>query len=287
MDDDLSKTTLLSNNPLTRRQTLTALATAGATVLPMSAQAQPAAVVSRLLPGAHVCILNPREEDGPFYFDPKLDRVDITEGKTGVPLGLLVQIVEARDCSPLKGARVDVWHADALGIYSGYPGQGDARDISTKDQHFMRGSQVSNDDGQVSFATVYPGWYKGRTAHIHVKVWLDDKTVLTTQIYFPDALSEFIYRNVKPYNNRRHERDTSNTTDYVLNKGGNDRTSFCSIKEEADRYLASLVIGVDRDANETSQTPPPPPPPSAMASPPHPASKPRFTLIPGPVASSR
>ena len=147
MDDDLS-----SNN-LTRRQTLTALATAGASVLPIQAQAQPAAVVSRLLPGAHVCILTPQEEDGPFYFDPKLDRVDIAEGRPGVPLGVLLQIVEARDCSPLKGARVDVWHADAIGYYSGYPGQGDSHNVSTKDQHFMRGSQVTGDDGQVSFTT--------------------------------------------------------------------------------------------------------------------------------------
>ena len=151
----------------------------------------------------------------------------------------------------------------------------------------MRGSQRSNDEGQVSFTTVYPGWYRGRTPHIHVKVFLDDRTVLTTQIYFPDALSEFIYKNVKPYSNRPHERDTSNTTDYVLNKGGNDRTSFCNIKEEADRYLASLVIGVNRDANESAQTEPPPPPPGAMGPPPHPASRPRFTLIPGPVATTK
>jgi protocatechuate 3,4-dioxygenase beta subunit len=284
MSDDPSK------NILTRRQTLTALATAGATVLPIQAQAQPVAV-SRLLPGAHVCVLTPQEEDGPFYFDPKLDRTDITEGKPGVPLGLLLQIVEARDCSPLKGARVDVWHADAVGFYSGYPGQGDAHNVSTTDQHFMRGSQVTGDDGQVSFTTVYPGWYKGRTAHIHCKVLLEDKTVLTTQIYFPDALSEFIYKNVKPYNTRPHDRDTVNANDYVLNVGGNDRTSFCSIKEESDRYLASLVIGVNRDAKESAQTQPPPPPPGpppgASGPPPRMAAKSRGSLVPGGVATSK
>jgi protocatechuate 3,4-dioxygenase beta subunit len=236
-----------------------------------------------LLPGAHVCILTPQEEDGPFYFDAKLDRADITESKTGVPLGLTLQIVEARDCTPLKGARIDVWHADAIGYYSGERDQGDARDVSTTGQHFLRGSQVTNDDGQVSFTTVYPGWYKGRTAHIHCKVFLDDKNVLTTQIYFPDALSEFIYKNVKPYNTRKHERDTVNTTDYVLNKGGNDRTSFCNIKEEADRYLASLVIGVNRDNNETAETPPPA---GAMGPPPR-TAKAKFSLVPGSVATPK
>jgi protocatechuate 3,4-dioxygenase beta subunit len=260
----------------TRRQTLTALATSGAAVLPVSARAQPAAV-SRLLPGAKVCILTPQEEDGPFYFDPKLERTDITEGKTGVPLGVLLQIVEAHDCAPVKGARVDVWHADAIGYYSGYPGQGDAHKVSTKDQHFLRGTQITNDDGQVSFATIYPGWYKGRTAHIHLKVFLGDKNVLTTQLYFPDALSEFIYRNVKPYNTRETERDTVNTTDYVVRKGGGDRTSFCSIKEEADRYIASLVIGVDRDAKEAVNESPP------SALPP----QPKRTLVPGGGSASK
>lgn len=278
MDDDLSRSTL------TRRQTLTALATAGATVLPTYAQAQPAAM-SRLLPGAHVCVLTPQEEDGPFYFDAKLDRSDITEGKPGVPLALVLQIVEAGNCAPLKGARVDVWHADAIGYYSGERGQGDARNVSTTDQHFLRGSQVTSDDGQVSFTTVYPGWYKGRTAHIHCKIFLDDKTVLTTQIYFPDALSEYIYRNVKPYNTRAHERDTVNANDYVLNVSGNDRTSFCNIKEEADRYVASLVIGVARDAKETAQTRPTPPPPGAAGPPPRMASKSKGSLVPGLVAT--
>jgi protocatechuate 3,4-dioxygenase beta subunit len=280
MDDDLS------SSALTRRQTLTALATAGATALPIRAQAQPAAI-SRLLPGAHVCVLTAQEEEGPFYLDAKLDRADITEGKTGVPLGLVLQVVEARDCTPLKGARVDVWHADAIGYYSGERDQGDARNVSTTGQHFLRGSQVTNDDGQVSFTTIYPGWYKGRTTHIHCKVFLDDKTVLTTQIYFPDALSEFIYKNVKPYNTRAHERETVNANDYVINVSGNDRTSFCNIKEETDRYLASLVIGVDRDAKESATRPGPPPPPGAVGPPPRAASKSKGSLVPGSIATSK
>jgi protocatechuate 3,4-dioxygenase beta subunit len=274
MDDDGA------GHSLTRRQTLTALATAGATVLPIQAQAQGAAA-SRLLPGAKVCVLTPQQEDGPFYFDPKLDRADITEGKTGVPLSLVLQIVEARDCAPLKGARVDIWHADAIGFYSGYPGQGDAHTVSTSDQHFLRGTQSTDDDGQVSFTTIYPGWYKGRTAHIHAKVFLDNKTVLTTQLYFPDALSEFIYKNVKPYNSRAHERDTVNATDYVVRVSGNDRTSFCNIKEETDRYVASLIIGVDRDADGNARPRPSAPPPIAVGSSARPASRPKGPLVPG------
>jgi protocatechuate 3,4-dioxygenase beta subunit len=280
MDDDFVK------GAFTRRQTLAALATSGAAVLPVPVQAQPAAA-NRLLPGANVCVLTAQEEDGPFYFDPKLQRADITEGKTGVPLGLLLQVVEAHGCAPLKGARIDVWHADAIGYYSGYPGQGDAHDVSTSDQHFLRGTQLTNDEGQASFTTIYPGWYRGRTAHIHCKVFLDDRSVLTTQLYFPDALSEYIYRNIKPYNTRAHERDTVNATDYVIRVSGNDRTSFCNIREEADRYLASLVIGVDRDARPGARPQPGPPPPGGPAPSPRPAARPKASLVPVGVANSK
>lgn len=246
-----------AKNSLTRRQTLTVLAAAGGAAIPRGAQAQP--VASRLLPGANVCVLTPQSIEGPFYLDPKLDRSDITEGKPGVPLGLLLQVVEAGNCNPIKGARVDVWHADAMGLYSGYPGQSDAQNITTAGQHFLRGTQHTNDAGQVTFTTIYPGWYRGRTTHIHCKVILDDKTVLTTQLYFPDALSEYIYKNVKAYSPRAQERDTGNATDPLVKDG--DRASFCSVKEEATRYLASLIIGVDRRATVSGRGGPGGPPP--------------------------
>lgn len=245
---------------MSRRRTLQILAAAGASAAPIAADAQPASGV-RLLPGANVCMVTPQAVEGPFYFDPKLERADITEGRPGVPLGLLLQVVEARDCTPLKAARVDIWHADALGLYSGYDRQSDARNVSTKGEHFLRGTQFTDALGQASFTTVYPGWYRGRTAHIHCKVFLDRKTVLTTQLYFPDALSEFIYKNVKPYNARGAERDTVNATDGVLKASDQGHTSFVSIKEEPSRYLASLVIGVSRDGKDAARFEPSGPPP--------------------------
>jgi hypothetical protein len=102
--------------------------------------------------------------------------------------------------------------------------------------------------GIATFDTLYPGWYRGRTTHIHFKVFLDEKTVLMSQIYFPDALSEFINQNVAPYNERAAGRDTFNAGDNVLLASGGGHGSFCSIKEDEDFYLASLVIGVDRTA---------------------------------------
>jgi protocatechuate 3,4-dioxygenase beta subunit len=272
---------------MTRREALTGLGVAsGATVAGTRAFAQmEAGTVARLLPGANICFLTPQAVEGPFYFDPKLERPDISEGLPGVPLGLLLQVVEASDCSALTGARVDIWHANASGYYSGYQGQGDERNVSTEGKTFLRGTQFTDAGGEVAFATVYPGWYSGRTPHIHFKVFIDERTVVTGQIYFPDALSEFIYTTVPPYNQRSRERDTTNDRDGILQSSGNGRETFVSIKEEADRYLAALIIGIDRSAEAPAGKgpaggPPPGPPPDGDGGPPPEGGR-RGSLVPG------
>jgi protocatechuate 3,4-dioxygenase beta subunit len=270
-----------------RRQTLFGFGLAtGAALSGRSAVAQTRTeTVGRVPLGAGMCVLTPQAVEGPYYFDPELERSDITESHQGVPLGLLLQVVEPDDCSPLVDARVDVWHANALGHYSGYQGQGDERDVSTVDQTFLRGTQFTDRDGQVSFTTIYPGWYVGRTPHIHFKIFVDDRNVVTGQIYFPDALSEFIYTNAAPYRDRKRQRDTTNDRDGVLQATGG-RETFCAIKEEADRYLAALIVGVNRDAEASAASPPggrPPPsgPPPGAADPAAPPRGGRGSLIPG------
>ena len=271
---------------ITRRQALAGLATgtaaAGVGPNPLLAEAALGSRNVALLSNA-LCVLTPRAEEGPFYFDPKLKREDITEGRKGVPLKLLLQIVNAGSCAPIADARIDVWHADAFGKYSGYSGQSDSGSVSTKGQSFLRGTQFTDAAGLVHFSTIYPGWYEGRTPHVHLKIFLAEKTVLTSQLYFPDALSEFIYQNAAPYNRRKRRRDTSNGNDGVLSDSGGGHESFCSIKEEADHYQASLVIGV-KDEAEVSRDfrgPPPPdgPPPGGREGPP--LQRPRTGLIPG------
>lgn len=193
---------------------------------------------------ANVCRMTPRMVEGPFYFDPALLRENITEGRKGVPLKLVLQVVEGATCKPIAGARVDVWHCDATGQYSGYDGQGDGGAISTKGEKFLRGTQVTGASGEVNFQTIYPGWYRGRTTHIHFKVLIEAKAMLTGQMYFPDALSEYIFANVAPYNTREARRDTLNSTDWIASADG-DHISFVSVREEKDGYVAALVIGVD------------------------------------------
>lgn len=219
---------------------------------------------------ANVCRMTPRMVEGPFYFDPDLVREDITEGRAGVPLRLALQLTDGATCQPIAGARVDVWHCDATGQYSGYDGQGDDRSISTKGEKFLRGTLTTNAAGEVAFKTIYPGWYRGRTTHIHFKVLLDEKAMLTGQMYFPDALSEYIFTRIAPYNARTAKRDTLNSTDWIAGADG-DHITFVNIREEADAYVATLVIGVDRASGPEPAgfgRPPAPPPGSPAGGPP-------------------
>lgn len=233
---------------LSRRGALSLIAVtaAGGTLIPRQAFAQEAgtnADTAGLLPGADVCVITPEVTEGPYYFDPALERQDVTEGRPGVKTQLRLQVVDAQ-CKPMAGARVDIWHADATGIYSGYANQPGG--IDTTGQTFMRGTQMTGENGVAEFATVYPGWYRGRTTHIHFKVFLDETNVLTGQLFFPDALSEFIYLNVAPYSDRKEQRDTINSTDGIAAQA--TRASFAYVKELADAYLVAMIIGVDPNA---------------------------------------
>jgi len=240
----------MPNNPssvtLSRRRALGLIAvTAGGGVfLPAAAraaQASPYAGLALFDGGAGVCAIAPEVTEGPFYFDPKLERADVTEGKKGVSLNVRLQIVDA-SCRPLAGARVDIWHCDAQGAYSGYPGQGDGQDVDTSGQSFLRGWQMTDDSGIVSFTTIYPGWYRGRTTHIHFKVFPNDNSVMTGQLFFPDSLSEQIFTTVAPYNDRPGKRDTSNARDGIARRAG--PLSQAALREVADAYQALLVVAV-------------------------------------------
>ena len=233
----------------TRRSLLLALAASpvaadGLGTFPRAARAQ-AASIGLVTP--NVCLVAPETTEGPYYFDPALVRTDITEGKPGVPLELTLQVVDA-SCTPLENARVDIWHCDAAGNYSGYATQGSDGTLDTTNETFLRGTQMTDANGLARFATIYPGWYRGRTTHIHYKVFLDETTVLTSQIFFPDALSEYLFLNVEAYK-RAATRDTVNVNDGIAQAAGDG--AYAAIREQSDRYVAELVVGVDPTA--TSQ----------------------------------
>jgi protocatechuate 3,4-dioxygenase beta subunit len=110
------------------------------------------------------CVLTPEQEEGPFYIDLARVRRDIVENRPGVPLALSLTVVASDTCKPIRNAAVDVWHCDALGVYSGEPSEG------SKGETYLRGIQLTDGNGLAEFATIYPGQYPGRTTHIHVKI---------------------------------------------------------------------------------------------------------------------
>lgn len=188
-----------------------------------------------------VCVLTPEEDEGPFYTDIDLVRRDIREGRPGTPLDLRLRVVDAEGCEPIADASVDVWHADAGGLYSAFTGQGESADLDTTAQTFLRGVQSTDENGEAAFTTIYPGWYPGRTTHVHVKIHFADRTRVTSQLYFPDRITEVVYRSV-PYR-QRGPKDTANSRDYL---GADDPALTMSVAPAATGYTASHTIGIRR-----------------------------------------
>lgn len=231
---------------LNRREALAliSVSVAGGQLISQQSFAQAAGADGQLLiPGAEVCVITPETTEGPFYFDPALERADIREGKPGVPTRVRLQVVDA-GCTPVAGARVDIWHCDADGQYSGYPGQGDDGRSDTSGDTFLRGSQVADTFGMVEFLTIYPGWYPGRTPHIHFKVLVGQRDLLTGQIFFPDQTSAAIYSSVAAYGGRDAGGQTTNTEDGIARRAGEG--AFARVEPVADSYLASMIIGVGK-----------------------------------------
>jgi protocatechuate 3,4-dioxygenase beta subunit len=182
------------------------------------------------------CVLAPEQTEGPYYLDDHKVRRNITEGRPGVPLALRLTVVDVSNCKPIKGAAVDIWHCDAGGVYSGTSVQ------DTEDDRFLRGIQRTDAKGLALFRTIYPGWYQGRTVHIHVMVHIGGNVVHTGQLYFADTLTDTVYRR-SPYS-ARSARTTRNAADSIYRNGG--KRSTLKLKKSGSGYVGSITMGVQR-----------------------------------------
>jgi protocatechuate 3,4-dioxygenase beta subunit len=220
---------------LSRRQALAGLGTVslGAVIAACSddepePQATREAATTTDFDRARTCTVTAEQTEGPFYFDVDEIRSDIREDREGAELRLGVRVRDASDCTPLPDAVVDIWHCDAEGSYSAEP------------DTFLRGAQVTSREGVAEFTTIYPGWYPGRTIHIHAKVHLDRTTVLTTQLYFDDTFSARVFTRDEAYPGESN-RDGFNASDGIY-----DEDLELTLSEERGAYRGRITLDVER-----------------------------------------
>jgi protocatechuate 3,4-dioxygenase beta subunit len=194
------------------------------------------------------CVVRPEQMEGPYFVDERLNRSDIrsdpTDGqvKLGTQLVLTLQVssLNAGGCQPLPGAQVDIWHCDALGVYSDVHDPG----FNTLGKKFLRGYQVTDERGEARFITLYPGWYPGRTVHIHFKIRTAPVAKRSfefiSQLYFDDHMTDLVHRAL-PYATNG-PRTARNHHDWIFLRGG-DRLILAPTAV-AGGYEASFPISL-------------------------------------------
>jgi protocatechuate 3,4-dioxygenase beta subunit len=200
--------------------------------------------------GTPPCIVRPEQTEGPYFVDERLNRSDIRSDpadgsvREGVPLELALRVsrIGEGSCDPIRGALVDLWQCDALGVYSDV--QDFAGRFDTRGRKFLRGHQTTGADGTARFLTIYPGWYHGRTPHIHFKIRTDPGSrrgyEFTSQLYFDDSVTDLAYKEA-PYNTRG-PRTTTNRQDGIFRRGG-DRLMLDLVRQPKG-YAGMFDIGL-------------------------------------------
>jgi len=195
-------------------------------------------------PSTASCAVTPSETEGPYpdktgmLNNAAFFRRDITEGKSGLPLTLTLTVVNVNNsCAVVSGANVEIWQCDAAGHYSEYSQQG----FDGSGQTFLRGIQTTDANGQVTFTTIYPGWYAGRATHIHVDVYRSGALVKTTQIAFPESISAAVYAT--SVYAAKGQNSTTNSSDNVFSDGTTNELATLT-GNTTSGYTATLTIGI-------------------------------------------
>jgi protocatechuate 3,4-dioxygenase beta subunit len=194
------------------------------------------------------CIVKPRQTEGPYFVDERLNRSDIRSDpsdrsvKAGAELSLAFRVlqVNGNSCVPLPGATVDIWHCDAMGVYSDVQD----RSFDTSGKKFLRGYQVTDEKGIAQFITIYPGWYEGRTVHIHFKIRTESSSQqnyeFTSQLYFDDSLTDRVQVQ-SPYSSKG-KRTLKNDEDRIFQDGGQDLILQLINREKG--YAGTFDVGI-------------------------------------------
>lgn len=206
------------------------------------------------------CMLINSETGGPFEADgsngpnvltsPAVFRSDIRSNldgsnvQPGVAFILKMTVVNvANNCAPMVGAAIYLWHCNADGAYSAYAGMGQNDHAGNT---FLRGVQVTDPNGQVTFTTIYPGRYPGRATHFHARIYRDESfntTLRTTQFAFDDAKTSKVYASSSAYKDSKAARETTNDEDWLFRDGFSGQLLELS-GDPASGYEGSIVVGV-------------------------------------------
>ncbi|MEU0741212.1 intradiol ring-cleavage dioxygenase [Streptomyces sp. NPDC006134] len=220
--------------------------------------------------------------EGPYYIDADMIRADVTEGKEGVPLTLTMKVIDAETCKPVRNAAVDIWHCDALGVYSGYESMGSALPPGmspenpppagsmhlepTDNKRYLRGTLRTDHAGKVRFTSIFPGWYEGRAAHIHTKVHVDGtwteggyeggRTCHTGQLYFEEE-AVLAVAETEPYSTSTVKRVTLSEDTVYDDSGatGGLLTLRYDKKRITKGVAASITVGVNPEASNNGDVP--------------------------------
>jgi protocatechuate 3,4-dioxygenase beta subunit len=261
------------------------------------------------LSASQPCVLNAEQTEGPYYIDEGLLRTDITEGKSGLPLRLRLTVMDLATCKPVPHAALDIWHCDALGVYSGYtkaqlggpgggmpfpppdsgsggppPGPPPGSDAfrgrppmgrppkmqPSDNQTFLRGVQLTNEQGLVDFRTIFPGAYVGRVNHIHLKVHIGGQpgaekytgghVAHTGQVFFPEEITNAVLARA-PYSTHQIRRTTLDEDNVFTTQNGQQGLAHLTLihpASPADGYVAEVLLGVNTGSTPAAEEPGPP-----------------------------
>lgn len=193
---------------------------------------------------ASTCPLLAEQEEGPYRRGEQPRRRDVTEARSGSPLRLGLRLRVAGG-EAVAGADLEIWHCDPDGRYSGYPPSDPSLAVSSSPQRaeylseetFLRGRQTTDEAGNVEFHSIYPGWYPGRTVHIHLMVHTTARTFVT-QLYFPEDVTAAVFAQ-GPYR-RRGLPDTTHATDEIFATGG--QPAVLDIRADDGGHIGTICL---------------------------------------------
>ncbi|KAK0219143.1 aromatic compound dioxygenase [Armillaria fumosa] len=232
------------------------------------------------------CVTAPEVTEGPYYINNELVRQDLTEDQSGIQLVLDIGVLDTTTCEPLSNAFVEIWAANATGFYGSYGstsggppverrqgpgspvgGAGGGSQVMARNETFLRGGLATDDAGITELITIYPGYYTGRTAHIHTMVHLnwessENGTLISHagslvhigQFFFDEDWNDQIYA-IDPYTTTTQNR-TYNEQDSILQEeNSNGNSPYVGLELLGNNLsgglLGYITVGVDSTASYT------------------------------------